>query len=479
MQRFNIRLISLSILFSLITLQSLYAQGVVDALRLSMPGTSSDARALGMGDSYIGLSDGAGAAEFNPAGWGLLNRMEVSGGIDYQNYNNNTTFLNQLSNYSNSVTRLSNFSLALPFPTTQGSLVFAVAYHNTQDYTGALKFNGYNGGNTSMIQDLNSNTNIPYDLYLTDTNFNTPINGHLNQSGSILESGSTNNWTFSGAIEVYKNLFLGLNLNIISGSYENNNSYYEDDFNGYYANVQTDPNTPATMGFQTFYLNKLLDWNISGWDAKFGLLYQLKDMARFGITVQFPKTYTVKENFNVSGYSKFATGQSYNLDPTKYSDQVQYDIVTPFELGGGAAVNLQSLILSAQITFVDYTQLQFQNASGLSADYIASINQNIKDQLRSVVNYNLGAEYTLPGLGIRLRAGYFVQPSAYLNDPSKYDRKYYTFGLGYLADNSVGIDLAFAHGSWSNYGDNYGVDVSRTYQDISTNKFILSTTYRF
>ncbi len=479
MQRFNIRLISLSILFSLITLQSLYAQGVVDALRLSMPGTSSDARALGMGDSYIGLSDGAGAAEFNPAGWGLLNRMEVSGGIDYQNYNNNTTFLNQLSNYSNSVTRLSNFSLALPFPTTQGSLVFAVAYHNTQDYTGALKFNGYNGGNTSMIQDLNSNTNIPYDLYLTDTNFNTPINGHLNQSGSILESGSTNNWTFSGAIEVYKNLFLGLNLNIISGSYENNNSYYEDDFNGYYANVQTDPNTPATMGFQTFYLNKLLDWNISGWDAKFGLLYQLKDMARFGITVQFPKTYTVKENFNVSGYSKFATGQSYNLDPTKYSDQVQYDIVTPFELGGGAAVNLQSLILSAQITFVDYTQLQFQNASGLSADYIASINQNIKDQLRSVVNYNLGAEYTLPVLVIRLRAGYFVQPSAYLNDPSKYDRKYYTFGLGYLADNSVGIDLAFAHGSWSNYGDNYGVDVSRTYQDISTNKFILSTTYRF
>ncbi|MHB8581230.1 MAG: outer membrane protein transport protein, partial [Ignavibacteriaceae bacterium] len=352
------------------------------------------------------------------------------------------------------------------------------------DYTGALKFNGYNSGTSygTMIQDLNATTNIPYDLYLTDTNFNTPINGHLNQSGTILETGSTNNWTFSGAIEVYKNLFLGLNLNIIAGSYENNNSYYEDDFNGYYANVQTDPNTPATRGFQTFYLNKLLDWNISGWDAKFGLLYQLKDMARFGLTIQFPKTNTVKENFNVSGYSQFATGQSYNLDPTKYSDQVQYDIVTPFELGAGGAVNLQSLILSAQITFVDYTQLKFQNASGLSADYIATINQNIKDQLRAVVNYNIGAEYTLPGLGIRLRAGYFVQPSAYLNDPSKYDRKYYTLGLGYLADNSVGIDLAFAHGSWSNYGYNYNDQyyVSPvTTQDITTNKFILSTTYRF
>ncbi|MHB1686890.1 MAG: OmpP1/FadL family transporter [Ignavibacteriaceae bacterium] len=479
MQRFYLKLFNLLVILIFLAFQSSFAQGVNDALRLGLPSTSSDARALGMGDSYIGLSDGAGAAEFNPAGFGLLNRMEISGGIDYLNYNNNTTFLNQYTNYSNSATRLSNFSFALPFPTTQGSLVFAVAYHNTHDYTGALKFNGYNGGNTSMIQDLNANTNIPYDLFLTDTNFNTPINGHLNQSGTILQSGSTNNWTFSGAIEVYKNLFLGLNLNIISGSYENNNSYYEDDLNGYYANVQTDPNTPATKGFKTFYLNKLLDWNISGWDAKFGLLYQLKNLARFGITVQFPKTYTVKENFNVSGYSQFATGQSYNLDPTKYSDQVQYDIVTPFELGGGAAVNFQSLILSAQATFVDYTQLKFENPSGLSTDYVASKNQNIKDQLRSVVNYNIGAEYTFSGLGLRLRAGYFVQPSAYQGDASKYDKKYYTFGIGYLADNSVGIDLAFAHGSWSNYGDNYGVDVSRTYQDISTNKFILSTTYRF
>ena len=457
-----------------------YAQNQNDALRLGIPGLGSNARALGMGDSYIGLSDDAGAAFFNPAGWGLLKRLEFTSGLSYNTYGNNTTFLNEYSNYSNSATRLNDLSFALPFPTLRGSLVFAVSYHTTKDFTGALKFNGYNSSNTSMIQDLNNNySNIPYDLYLTDTSFNTKINGKLNQSGSILESGALHNWTFSGAIEAYKDLYIGLNLNFISGTYENNNDYYEDDLSGIYSNVETDPGNPSTMGFRTFYLNRILNWDISGWDAKFGVLYQIQNSARIGLTVQFPKTYTVKETFTVNGYSQFNTGQQYNLKSSNYSDNVQYDIVTPFELGAGFSANIASLILSGQATIIDYSQLKFANADGLSTEYIATQNKNIKDLLKSVINYNVGAEYTFPVIGIRLRAGYLVQPSAYQGDPSNFDRQYVTGGVGYLAGNSVGIDLGYAHGWWSTYGDNYSTNVSRTFQDIKTDQIILSMTYRF
>ena len=104
--------------------------------------------------------------------------------------------------------------------------------------TSALKFDGINN-NSSWINYFSlRNNNIPYDLYLSyplrtgkgnyikDT---TNILGGLNQNGSILNSGTVNNWTFSGAIEVYKNLFVGLNLNVITGSYESNNDYYEED----------------------------------------------------------------------------------------------------------------------------------------------------------------------------------------------------------------------------------------------------------
>ena len=208
MRSFQYNIIGSFCVLFLFSFTSLYAQDISDALRLGMPYTSSDARALGMGDSYIGLSDGVGAAEFNPAGFGLLKKLEISGGINYLSYNNNTNFLGQSSSYSNSATNLSNFSLAFPFPTARGSLVFGLSYHITQDYTSALKFSGFNSTNSSLIQDLNATTNIPYNLYLADSNYNTNIKGKLNQSGSILESGSTGNWTFSGAIEVYKNLFV-------------------------------------------------------------------------------------------------------------------------------------------------------------------------------------------------------------------------------------------------------------------------------
>ena len=474
----------LMIFIFLFSLTKIYAQNEVDALRLALPGLGVSTRALGMGDSYIGLSDDASAAFFNPAGLGLLKKIELSGDLSYNKFGNNTTFFNQSTSESNSTTRFNRISLAIPFPTYQGSLVFGVSYYTTKDLTGALKFNGFNNGNNSMIQNLlGSNSsqdyNIPYDLYLTDSSYNTPINGGLNQSGSILSSGSTNNWAFTGAIEVYKNLFVGLDLNIITGSYTSNNDYYEDDTQGIYSNIETNPGDPTTMGFQTFYLNRILNWDISGWDAKLGVLYQFNDKARFGATIQFPKYHTIKEKFTVNGQSIFSSGTTYSLDPSNYSSNVKYDIVTPFELAGGFSVNLQGLILSGQATMIDYSQTEFRNPDGLSTSYVASINKDIKDLLRAVVNLNAGIEYTIPDVGVRLRGGFIYQPSPYQGDPSQYDRKYFTVGIGFRADQTVGIDVAYAHGWWKNYGDNYGYNVSRTYQDISKDKIMLGMTYRF
>ncbi len=240
-----------------------YSQGVPDALRLGSSGLGANARALGMGNAYIGLSDDASAAYYNPAGFGLLKRLEFSGGIDYSTFKNDATFFGNTTNYSNSTTRLDRLSFAFPFPTVRGSMVFGISYHNTKDFTGALQFNGFNSGNTSLIQSLNQDTyydgqgypyNIPYDLRLTDTNLVTPVNGNLNQSGTILNSGSTNNWTFSGAVEAAQNLFLGLNLNIITGSYNENNDYYEDDTKNQYQGTIYTGDQPSPVDFQTFYL---------------------------------------------------------------------------------------------------------------------------------------------------------------------------------------------------------------------------------
>jgi long-subunit fatty acid transport protein len=469
----------LALVLILIGCMSSYAQNANDAVRLGLPGLGANARALGMGNSYIGLSDDASAAYFNPAGFGLIKRMEFSGGLQYTNFGNNTTFMNQATDYSNSSTTLDRLSFAFPFPTMRGSLVFGLSYHESKDLTGAVKFDGFNSGNNSLVQSLLEQpypSDIPYQLYLASANDITLINGNLNQSGSIINTGAIHNWTFSGAIEAYKNLFLGLNLNILSGSFKSDNDYFEDDTQNRYGRV--DPTDTLHSDFMTFNLRRILDWDLSGWDVKVGLLYQFNNMARFGLTVQFPKSFDVKEKFTVNGSSYFSN-DVIDLNSSDYSDQVEYNIITPYELGMGFSYNIRGLILSAQGTLMDYSQMKFEDISGLGTTNVEDINTNIKDQLAAVFNYNFGFEYTFPRIGVRLRGGYMVQPSPYKGDPTEYDHKYVTGGMGFLVDETMGLDLAFAHGWWKDFGDNYDSDVSRTYQDVSVNKLILTATYRF
>ena len=453
------------------------AQNYNDAIRLGFPGLGSNARALGMGNAFNALSDDASAAFFNPAGFGLLKKMEFSGGLSFTNYDNTTTFFGNQTQDNTTNTSLNRISFALPFPTYQGSLVFGLSYHNSKDLSSIVKFDGFNRGTNSKIQSL-LGTEIPYDLFLTDENFNTIINGNLNQSGDILNSGGIDNWTLSGAIEVQKNFFVGGNLTVINGSFESVNDFYEDDTGNFYQG-ETAAGEPQTTDFKTFYFNNTLKWDLGGWNAKLGFLYQFEDMARFGATVQFPKTFTVNEEFLVNGSSEFGTGQFYELDSEYYSDEVAYDIVTPFELTGAFAVNLKGIILSAEATFIDYSQLKFENPEGLSSSYISDVNKEIKDILTTAINYNLGAEYTIPAIGLRIRGGFINQPSPFDGDDSDYARKFLTAGLGYLANGTVGIDVAYAYGWWKDLGDNYGSGLSRTFQDVKVHNIMLTTTYRF
>lgn len=454
------------------------AQNASDALRLSDIGLGSGARALGMGNAYQSLSDDYSAASFNPAGFGFLKRMEFAGGLNFSKFNNNTTFFGSTSNLSNSATNLNQFSFAFPFPTIRGSLVFAVGYNRDKDFTGAVNFNGFNNGTTSMIQSLAGIGDVSYNLFLTDTSGYTPINGHLNQEGTILSSGSIGRWSFSGAIEVARNVLVGATLNIISGSYNRNRDYYETDINNVYgANFRTDPLDSRTADFQEFYLNDVLNWDISGWDAKVGFIYQISPLARIGASVKFPTSYTIKEDYTVNGTSTFAT-HDFSLDPP-FESKTEYDISSPYQLSGGASVNLKGLIVSGDLTYIDFTQMEFKSGGDLDAATISANNKDIKQLFRAVLNYNLGAEYTIPTVNLRLRGGFILNPSPYQGDPSERDRKYITGGIGFLAEEAFAFDLGYAYGWWKDIGDNYGANVSRTYQDIKSHNLILSVSYRF
>lgn len=466
------------IIISLLLIASinLFSQNYNDAIRVGFPGLGNNARALGMGNSYIALSDDGSASFFNPAGLGLVKRLEFMGGLDITSFNNTTTFFGNKTNSNASQTMLNNASFTFPIPTIRGSLVFGLAYNSNKDFIGSNQFDGYNPNNNSKIQSL-LNTNIPFDLFLTDDEGNTIINGKLNQSGNILNSGSINSWTLTGSIEAYKNFFIGANLSIISGNFTSDFDYYEDDTKNIYQGITAAGHT-KTLDFRSFYLKNLLKWDLEGWNAKVGFLYQFSNLGRLGITVQFPKTFTIKEKFIVEGESKFANWST-TLESKDYSDEVKYDIKTPFEVAGGLSINIAGLILSSQLNYINYTELEFTNAEGISQSYISDQNKKIKSLLRPTLNFSFGGEYTLPLWNLRLRGGYILQKSPFENDSPNFDKKYLTAGIGILVEGVIGIDFGYAYGWWKDIGDNYGSNLSRTFQDIKYHKIIITTIYRF
>src|SRR5690606_27089047 len=107
---FKFLIISLGLI--LLTSINTKAQNINDALRVTVPGLGSSARALGMGNSYIGLSDDGSAAFFNPAGFGLLKRLEFAGGLTHLSYSNDADFFNNTTSYSNSNNSLNTMSIS-------------------------------------------------------------------------------------------------------------------------------------------------------------------------------------------------------------------------------------------------------------------------------------------------------------------------------------------------------------------------------
>jgi hypothetical protein len=459
------------------------AQNASDALRLSEPSILSGARSLSMGNAYTSLSNDLSASIFNPAGFGLNKKMEMDVSFNSNTFKNNTTLFNSAVTSSTDQTNFGQFGLVLPMPTVQGSLVFALGFSQLKEFNRTVQFNGYNSNNNSYIQDLlnygsNNDLDLIYSLGLTYLDANkvdqTNINGKLNQSGSITQTGKINNWFLSGSMEVEQNIFVGATLDILSGTYKKNFNYWEEDLLGNYTSIQLDPTDTRTKGFKSFNINTLTDWDISGWDAKIGILAKVEDGFNFGATIQFPKTYTVKEGYSVQAKSVF-TSKTFSESPTY--DPVQYDITTPYEFTVGASYSQNNVTVSADAKLIDYSTMEFTDGFTQQARF--DENNYIKNNFRAVINLHSGVEVVIPRTHFAIRGGFMVMPSAYKDDPSEFDKKFATAGVGYQSTKNISINFAYAYGWWKDIGDNYGSNLSRTYQDIKSQTVVLTMKYTF
>jgi long-subunit fatty acid transport protein len=433
-----------------------YAQFPEDVARYSWPGTGVGGRAMGMGNASMSFVDDYSAVFLNPAGLAQSKMNEFSFGLSHLSYGNSTLFMGTETSFSNNQTSLNHIGLVYAVPTRRGSFSIGIGYDRSSEFTTGLSFEGFNPMSSIVQSWAPDGQPYPAD-YLTRAEvlelarvdtingvFISPITDSVLQSGKTLEGGGLNHFALSGAAEVARNLYIGVSLNFISGSYSYSGNFMESDNGRRYETFPFD--------YEGLDLFDLIEAELSGFNINAGMIYRFSEYARFGLTVKTPSWITVEENFSSDATSYFDNGD-FRSDPADGDPGsfTEYDISTPFVFSTGLSGGTPDFTVAGSVEYTDYTQMEFRNATTELLGY----NTTIKEIYRPTVNLRVGGEVRIPDTDLFLRAGYMYLPSPYDGDPSSFDRKYITGGAGFRVDRSVSVDIAYAHGSWETYRQIY------------------------
>jgi len=439
------------------------AQFPEDALRLSTLGFGVGGRALGMGNAFTAISDDYTAIFWNPAGLAQIRHNEFSVGISHLGFDNTSSFFGGSKSFSNNKTSVDNIGVVYPLPVYSGSLVVALGYSRSTEFTTALSFDGFNPV-SSIVPSLfhpDTTQDLAYLLFLEQQDGSTPIQDNVRQFGNVLEGGGINNWTASGAIDVAQNFSVGLSLSLLSGSYRFTRNFTEEDSRNVY--------TTFPFDFDAIEVDNTIDSDITGFTGKFGLHYR-GERVRLGLAVKTPSWFNVDERFSTDGRSFFDDGDGFSA---QLDGVTEYDVVTPFVFSGGVAVSVAGLTVAGDADYTDWSQMEFRDATA----ELLQENTTIKELFQSTVNWRVGAQYEIPGLGLLVRGGYMLNPSPFRGDPSSFDQKFVTGGVGLNVDDMVYVDAAYARGSWKTFRVNYDSS-SRTDEDVTTDNFLLTVSFR-
>jgi long-chain fatty acid transport protein len=397
------------------------------------------ARAMGMGGAHIAAVMDGTALIYNPAALARVRRIELLTSLSHQKFENLSdpnelgTPLSGAVNRSQNNTRLNGINLTVPYPTYRGSMVLAFGLNRVKSFDKTFEI-GYSQ---------------PEDPEAADV------------FGVEIETGSIYALSVGAGIDLSQNISIGGSLNYYFGS---------DNYTWQLSTIEDGSSTKEIV-----FDDKIKD-DYSAVSAKVGFMYTPNRKFRMGITIESPIKYDIDEEYilqtNISG-----AGID-DIDIGKYN----YDLLTPFTFGLGAALNLNRLQLGADMQYSDWTQMEYQDDLALEIE-----NVNINNVYRDVVRLSIGGEYLLPQIGLKLRAGYMYDPLPYseksvniyenpmLSKGFKVidERQYLTFGLGYLIDGVMTLDVAFVLGGYK-LQDNENTVI----EDIDLSRIFITTGFR-
>lgn len=483
----KIALLLVSVCFGI----GVYAQGEIDAYRMSALDHFGTARGLAMGGAFGALGGDVTGIMINPAGLGVYKSSELVGTIGYSHLSMSSDM--GVSPYSasgnNSRIPVNNVSLVYYTPIGSDGLEsvnFSFSYGRLKSFNSDYDASGDGlGSSLTDFMAYKANGNWPNDLTLDRGNspyfngpnwlgilgWNTDLIKNLgsDQYNSILEPGQRVNTSFRtserGYIDTY-DIMLGFNFSdsfYLGAGFNYTSLFYDVDT---YYTEQFTVNDPQVDVNGMFRLNNSLQSRGDGYQMKFGLIWRPIDEIRLGFAYHSPTWYVLNELFDATVVSEFNSPALGFTESTPRRASADYHFSTPSTFTFSAAGVLGTkAIISADLELKNYAGMTFSDTWGSTIDYQQD-NEYIDEDFRTAMTLRLGAEYRItPQLSGRLGYSWTQNPySADMKDgytevvtvgtiPNytlEGDVNRYSLGVGYKFTPQFYIDAAVIYKSQVN-----------------------------
>ncbi|WP_034044137.1 OmpP1/FadL family transporter [Wocania ichthyoenteri] len=482
----------LNLLFiGILSMSTIYAQDITDALRYSQDNIQGTARFRALSGAFGALGGDMSAVSLNPAGSAVFSSSHASFTLSTLETTNDTQYFNGSGSTNDSNFDINQGGAAFVFASRDNSpwrkFTIGIAYEKTNDFDNNWFAFGTNTNNQSIDlyflnyadglrldeisaldgesltdayagignaygfanqqaflgfesfilepDDINNDANTTYSSNLA--------NGDFNHDYTYASTGYNGKITFNMAAQYEDNLYLGLNLNSHFIDYQRSTLLFEDNANaGSIINDIEFENTLSTTG--------------NGFSFQLGGILKLSPEFRVGLTYDSPTWYTIEEEttqYIATERDDAGTNATQVINPQIVNIYPQYKLQTPAKVTGSLAYvfGTQGLI-SFDYSRKDYSSTKFKPEN----DY-TNVNNNISNMLTDASTYRLGGEYKHKQFSFR--GGYRFEESPYKNGITVGDLTGYSFGVGYNFGNTK-LDVTYDQSNRTNETPLYNVGLT-------------------
>ena len=263
-------------------------------------------------------------------------------------------------------------------------------------------------------------------------------------------------------------------MNIIRGRNDYGVHFVESDVRNLYSYFNESEKEMSDLDYWDY--NRNIGTEFKATNFKFGILYHMGKALRVGATLTTNTRYKLKETWSEDWKEYYDTATE--AAAYDYSSNWSYEIREPYAFGLGASYHVSNLLLSAALDYKDWSQAKFLNEPPVASVTMAEVNRAIRSDLKAVTTMRFGAEYYVPILLARVRAGYFNQPSPYKNVELRPKRNYYSAGISFMLDKQVMMDVSYLTGKWKQKSSD-DLTVEPTLEDKKFSKLIGTLSIRF